>query len=71
MARQECIAVFAVNLKVTGAPDEISLSASFKYLVNPSASFLKNIPCLKVYKMLCFFINVTNFHHFETCDRID
>ena len=38
--------------------DEMSLSVSLRYLVNLSDSFFKNVPRLKIYKMLCLLLTL-------------
>ena len=48
------------KIKITGAPGEMSLSVFleifFQYLVNISDSFFRNIPCLKIHKLVCFLL---------------
>ena len=54
------ISLKRVSKGITGATGEMNFSVFlrffFQYLVNLSDSFFKNIPRLKVYKMVCFLL---------------
>ena len=47
-----------MNFYLTDPSDKMSLSVSLRYLDNLSDSFFKNIPRLKIYKMLCLLLKL-------------